>query len=258
MKQNFEEISILSGVTQAKIAPERGGLVTSLSINNTEILYLDRETFDDLTKNVRGGIPLLFPNAGPLKGGLYNLPQHGFARRMRWNTIVQNQKSITLQLLPTEETMKNYPFDFELKLTVEVDKNKLTHSMTVINTGDKPMPTAYGTHPYFAIPQEEKQRLITNIENFNPKEVNWMEEIDKPFINPGLIKVQMPGREITIENDPNIFEFAIIWHQAGKNFICIEPWTRDDFALDTPNQSLWIKPDESMILSIIIYAKIIN
>jgi galactose mutarotase-like enzyme len=85
-----------------------------------------------------------------------------------------------------------------------------------------------------------------------------MEEIDKPFINPGLIKVQMPGREITIENDPNIFEFAIIWHQAGKNFICIEPWTRDDFALDTPNQSLWIKPDESMILSIIIYAKIIN
>ena len=99
MKQNFEEISILSGATQAKIAPERGGLVTSLSINNTEILYLDRETFDDLTKNVRGGIPLLFPNAGPLKGGLYNLPQHGFARRMRWNTIVQNQNSITLQLL---------------------------------------------------------------------------------------------------------------------------------------------------------------
>ena len=133
--------------------------------------------------------------------------------------------------------MKNYPFDFELKLTVEVDKNKLTHSITVINTGDKPMPTAYGTHPYFEIPQEEKQRLITNIENFNPKEVNWMEEIDKPFINPGLIKVQMPGREITIENDPNIFEFARIWHQAGKNFICIEPWTRDDFALIPPTRA---------------------
>jgi galactose mutarotase-like enzyme len=254
----FEEISILSGATQAKIAPKRGGLVTSLSSDNTEILYLDRETFDDITKNVRGGIPLLFPNAGPLKGILYNLPQHGFARRMPWNVIGQNPNSITLQLLPNEETGENYPFDFELKLKVEVAKNKLTHSLTVNNTGDKPMPTAYGIHPYFEIPQEEKLRLITNIVSFKPKEINWIEEFDRPFINPGLIRVQMPRKEITIESDPNIFKFTRIWHQRGKNFICIEPWTRDEFALNNPKQSLWIKPNESVTLSIIIYAKIIN
>ena len=46
------------------------------------------------------------------------------------------------------------------------------------------MPTAYGTHPYFKIPQEEKQRLTTNIGGFNPKEINWMEEFDKPFSIP--------------------------------------------------------------------------
>jgi len=76
----LRRISILSGATQAKIAPgeEAGNL---LSINNTEILYLDRETFNDLTK-MYGRIPLLFPNAGPLKDGPYNLPQHGFTRIM--------------------------------------------------------------------------------------------------------------------------------------------------------------------------------
>ena len=256
MERTFEEISILSGATQAKIAPERGGLVTSLSIDNTEILYLDRETFNDITKNVRGGIPLLFPNAGPLKSVLYNLPQHGFARRMPWNVIGQNQNSITLQLLPNEETKKNYSFDFELKLKVEVANNKLTHTITVKNTDDKAMPTAYGTHPYFEIPQEEKQRLITNIMSFHPKEINWMQEFDRPFLNPGLIKVQMPRKEITMESDPNIFKFTRIWHRGGENFICIEPWTRDEFALNNPKQSLWIKPNESITLSITIHAKI--
>jgi len=35
------------------------------------------------------------------------------------------------------------------------------------------MPTAYGTHPYFQIPQAEKQNLTADIEGFNPKEIDW-------------------------------------------------------------------------------------
>jgi galactose mutarotase-like enzyme len=258
MKRTFEEISMLSGSTQVQISPERGGLVTSFNVDNTEILYLDRETFNDITKNVRGGIPLLFPNAGPLKDGLYHLPQHGFARTMPWTIIAHNDNSITLQLLSNEETRGTYPFDFELILKVEAANNQLIHDLTVKNTSDKPMPTAYGTHPYFEIPQEEKQRLITNIRNFNPSEINWMGEFDKPFLNPGLIKIQMPRKEIAIESDLNVFRFARIWHQAGKDFICIEPWTRDNFALNNPNQSLWIKPSESITLSITMCVKIVK
>ena len=106
MEKTFEEITIVSGTTQAKIAPERGGLLTSFSVDNTEIFYLDRETFNDVIKNVRGGIPLLFPNAGPLKGGLYNLPQHGFVRKMPWKVTAQNRNSITLQLLSNAERLR--------------------------------------------------------------------------------------------------------------------------------------------------------
>ena len=125
MEKTFEEITIVSGTTQAKIAPERGGLLTSFYIDSTEIIYLDRETFIDATKNVRGGIPLLFPNAGPLKGGLYNLPQHGFVRKIPWTVIEQKRNSIALQLLSNQEIRINYPFDFELKLAIEVVGNKL-------------------------------------------------------------------------------------------------------------------------------------
>jgi galactose mutarotase-like enzyme len=256
MEKTFEEITIVSGTTQAKIAPERGGLLTSFSVDNAEIIDLDRETFNDVMKNVRGGIPLLFPNAGPLKGGLYNLPQHGFVRKMPWKVTGQNRNSITLQLLSNAETRISYPFDFELKLAVEVVGNRLTHSFTVKNTGDSPLPTAYGTHPYFNIAQDNKHKLITNIGGFHPQEINWLEEFDQPFSNPGLINVQMPGKEIQIESDPAIFKFVRIWHLPGKDFICIEPWTRDVFALDNPDQSLWIRPAESMTLYLTISAKI--
>jgi len=256
MKQFLQEISISSGFTQAKIAPFRGGLLTSFCINEFEILYLDKETFLDLTKNVRGGIPLLFPNAGPSKGWLYNLPQHGFVRRMPWHVSSQNNDALTLHLVSNAETKKYFPFEFDLILKVTVSENKITHTLTVINTSDKPMPTAYGTHPYFKIAQDEKRSLVTNIAEFYPKEINWHEEFDQSFVNPGSIHVQMPGKELILDNDPAVFKFVRIWHLSGKDFICIEPWTRDSFAIDDPEQSLWINPHESQNLSISIQIEI--
>jgi galactose mutarotase-like enzyme len=223
MEKTFEEITIVSGTTQAKIAPERGGLLTSFYIDSTEIIYLDRETFIDATKNVRGGIPLLFPNAGPLKGGLYNLPQHGFVRKIPWTVIEQKRNSIALQLLSNQEIRINYPFDFELKLAIEVVGNKLIHSFIVKNTGNKPMPTAYGTHPYFNISQGDKHKLITNIEGFNPQEINWLEEFDHSFFNPGLINVQMPGKEIKIESDQDIFNLLEFGISPGKTLSVSNP-----------------------------------
>ena len=235
---------------------ERGGIITSIKFKGKEILYLDEATLQDPKVNVKGGIPILFPNAGPLSNGLYHLPQHGFARRMPWNVTELNRSSVTLQLLSNTETREVYPFNFKLELKVEVAENILTHSLTINNTGDQPMPTAYGTHPYFNISQEDKPGLITNIDGFHPQAINWLAEFDKPFPNPGLINIRMPGKEITIDTAPDIFKITRIWHQPGQDFICIEPWTRDSFALDHPGQSLWIGPHKSITLTLTISDKI--
>jgi galactose mutarotase-like enzyme len=255
MEETPREIAVSSGSAQMKIAPQRGGLVTSFSIDNVEILYLDRATFADLSQNVRGGIPLLFPHAGPSKSSLYHLSQHGFARMMPWNITGRDGNSITLQLLSNDETRKDFPFDFELKLRVAINANTLTHTFTIINKGEKQMPTAYGTHPYFLIPQSEKQNLTANIEGFNPKEIDWIGGFDQSFTNPGLIRIQMPGKKLTLESDPEVFKVVRIWHLAGKDFICIEPWTRDSFAIDDPGQCLWVGPREPINLTIAISAE---
>ena len=256
MEQTLQEIAVSSGSARMKIAPQRGGLVTSFYVNNSEILYLDRETFTGLTQNVRGGIPLLFPHAGPSKGSLYHLSQHGFVRKMPWNVTGQDDNSITLQLLSNDETRKDFPFDFELKLTAAISANTLTHTFTIINKDDKPMPTAYGTHPYFQIAQAEKQNLTANIEGFSPKEIDWRAGFDKSFANPGCIHIQMPGKKLTLESDPDIFKVVRIWHLAGKDFICIEPWTRDSFAIDDPGQCLLVEPRKTIDLTIAISAEI--
>ena len=49
-----------------RIVPERGGLITSWVCNNQEILYFDQLRFGDLSKSVRGGMPILFPICGDL------------------------------------------------------------------------------------------------------------------------------------------------------------------------------------------------
>ena len=36
-------------------------------------------------------------------------------------------------------------------------------------------------------------------------------EFDQPFSNPGLINVQMPGKEIQMKSDPAIFKFVRIF-----------------------------------------------
>ncbi len=256
MEQTCKEIPLSSGLTRAKIAPARGGLVTSFSVHDTEIFFLDRATFEDDTQNVRGGIPLLFPNAGPVQGIRYPVPRHGFARNRAWNITEQNQNSITLQLKSDGNTKTVYPFDFRLELTVALSDNQLTHSMTVTNTGNRPMPTAYGIHPYFKILQAEKPSLKANITGFHPGDIDWLAEFDKSFPNLGLIEVQMSGKDLTIKNDPAIFRFVRIWHLAGKDFICLEPWTRDNFALGDPAQSLWIEPQQSVNFPVIIRAGI--
>ena len=64
----MDTITLTEGDTRVEIAPARGALVTRLVVKGQELLYLDRATLDDPSKNVRGGIPVLFPFAGRLDG----------------------------------------------------------------------------------------------------------------------------------------------------------------------------------------------
>ena len=135
--------------------------------------------------------------------------------------------------------------------------------MTVRNTGQDSLPITYGTHPYFEVLNSEKSKvIIENIKDFDSQKIDWSKDYGIKFPNPGKVKIlipknnKTPQKEILIESDPKLFQLIYIWHEVGKNFICVESWTRDDYALNDPEQSVWIKPNEAMKFPISLSVKI--
>lgn len=103
--------------------------------------------------------PILFPIVGVLKDGeaesaegTISLARHGLARLNQFEVVEQSTTSVTLQLKSTEETLKSYPYDFELKLIFSVDGDTLTQTYEVTNPGNVVLPFTLGAHPAFNIP----------------------------------------------------------------------------------------------------------
>ncbi len=226
-----------------KFCPERGGIIKNWVSDGNEILYFDETRFIDKTKSIRGGIPILFPICGNLNnpnsvfGNDYlQLPQHGFARDLRWQYFF-NEKSLCLFLSASKKTKKYYPFDFELKIEVTLKINSLEFKITIHNKTDIAMPINFGLHPYFNISDFKNLEFFHNPVNCQDQErntiSNTLDELNK--INLGVdLLMYTPGkssfrdkifkREVTL-NHPYPFDLGVIWSDPPRRMICLEPWT---------------------------------
>lgn len=74
---------------------------------------------------------------------------HGFADLCAWEVESVGPDGVTLALESTPLTKFLYPFDFTLLVNYNLEGNKATISMTIINEGSEPMPFSFGYHPYF-------------------------------------------------------------------------------------------------------------
>lgn len=252
----FETLEIKSGNTSALIIPERGGLVSRFMVDGEDVLYCDQSTVDNPELSLRAGNPLLFPQAGPLpEGGKYPLKQHGFVRNLPWKIIESGEDRVILELTDTPETLANFPFPFKLVETVVVSPNKLDQSVKITNIGEEPMPTAFGIHPYFLIPNDYLPELTTNIPSFKgpsgrPSDtsswLDWNKSETLVYTNPGQVEIYLKDRTIKLDSDPELFRWLMIWWEVGKDFVCFEPWSRTPGALNNPYGCVWIEPGQSL------------
>lgn len=201
--------------------------------------------------------PILFPIVGTLKnntytvnGKEYQLPRHGFARDMEFQIIDKTENSATFSLQSNEETLKKYPFEFELQLIYTLNESALDIQYKVINKSSDKMPFSIGAHPAIALHENfenyafefEKietlkyylleNDLISNntkvLETTNNKvPLNY-----KLFENDALIFKTLESKSLTIlENskpyikvDFEDFPSLGLWTKDQAPFICIEPW----------------------------------
>lgn len=201
--------------------------------------------------------PVLFPIVGTLKNNsyqfnntAYSLSRHGFAREMQFDLLEQKENSATFSLQSTIETLKVYPFDFELQITYSLQQNKLDIQYNVINKGKSKMPFSIGAHPAFALTANFEDHSL----EFEKEEVLEYYLLEDGLISNKTIKHRLQSKSIPLtyqlfENDALVFKKTEskavtilenqnpilrvrfedfpnlgIWTVANAPFLCIEPW----------------------------------
>lgn len=203
--------------------------------------------------------PILFPIVGRLindtyllDGKEYHLPQHGFGRDMIFDIIHQNNSEVTFQIQSSEETLKNYPFEFILHVTYRLVESTVTVEYKVQNTDSKEMYFSIGAHPAFHCPIDEGNAYFSfgAVENMDTYVLDGSyrkvqkETIQEPsdklalstelFKNDVLIFENMKASEISLHTTTDDtfvkmtfdgFPLLGLWSRpTGAPFVCIEPW----------------------------------
>lgn len=255
----------------ATVAPARGGMVTRFSVDGEEVLFLDETTLRDPAKNVRGGVPILFPIAGPLAGDrwrdgdrMLTMKQHGFARLLPWTVLGQAVAetagaTLTLQLCDDETTRAQYPFRFELIFSYTVRGRTLTINQRFSNRDQRAMPIQPGLHPYFLVADADKRRtrIPTAATSAYDNRTRQMRRLDGPVDLTGeevdlhlsdhgstqatLVRPPLRDVQLTFGADQRLL---VVWTQRGRDFVCVEPWTARANALND-GQALMVAPGAS-------------
>jgi galactose mutarotase-like enzyme len=247
--------------------------VTRWATFGREHLYLDESTLADPAKNVRGGIPLLFPSPGKLEDGRYSrggksgaMKQHGFARDLPWAVTRKDDASATLTLASNEATRDNFAWEFVATLDVSLDPRLLRLAVRIENTGTVPMPFGFGIHPYFIVRDKAHAAIATAATQAYDNVTRTLGpfrgfhlatgETDLHLVDHGSSDCTLTadGARITLRTSPE-FRRWVVWTLPGKEFVCVEPWTAPGNALNTgqglieltpgASKSLWIEIEAS-------------
>lgn len=242
-------------------SPERGGIITGIELPDAhgtlrEILYMDQSTFEDRGKNVKGGIPVLFPNAGPIDNPKYpGMKQHGFARTTSDWESGMSENEFWERLNSDWDSMPQYPYRFLLEMRGRIQETggvsleqSVTNQETLLD-----LPVAMGLHPYFRVPADRKKDMrfeFAGGEKIEHGLEEWSNDgtisIDNPAVHTPDAKMRIVVPELGVLNIAASPEYkkVWVWSMKGKDFVCIEPVMRDEGGLvDDPEM---VAPGETL------------
>ncbi|MDE1548327.1 aldose 1-epimerase family protein [Jeotgalibaca caeni] len=204
---------------------ENEHLIVEISILGAELqrIYSKKENreylWDGNPDYWSGRAPILFPVVGRLfedhylhKGELYELTQHGFARKMEWELMEHSSQQAILRLQATAETKERYPFDFTLEVTYSLTDSTLETKYSVQNHTEETMPYSLGSHPAFHLPlpfEEYEIRLQPAVS------VNYV-ELDPPPYWSGKMKALETIQEGKMPLRRDEAQESILIETAGK------------------------------------------
>lgn len=249
-----------AGGAVCELYPGRGGLIGRFAVLDDEVLFLDPSTLANRRENVRGGISVLFPIAGRLtadryqvqgQSSAYPMRPNGLARHAAWEIANIEQARVTQVFRSTPMSRVNFPFDFEVQMTVDLGRagfRTLAIVLSVENLGSNPMPVHLGLHPFFLVPEAERDRFRIEVDattvhdqltgDLGPFDghVDWTVpgvDLQLSDLQSQSLLLHVPGktpRRITMSE---LFTTVVLWQTALQDFVCVQPWSAPSDALNT-------------------------
>ncbi|MFT3711528.1 MAG: aldose epimerase [Archangium sp.] len=236
IERDGERWRLRCGSAVAEVVPARGAIVSRFAVGSDEVLFLDEATLIDASKNVRGGVPVLFPFAGKPPAGS-TLPQHGFARRMAWSAEAVGEE-VVCTLHDDATTRAAWPFEFELVQRVGLSESALSLSWTFENRSAAPMPLHFGLHPYFRVPVASKSRVHVSgtVGEAYDNKAGVTRVVESVDFGQGEVDLHFssrtPGSKLERGDGTSLelswsrqFDTLVVWTLPEAGFVCVEPWT---------------------------------
>ena len=111
-----------------------------------------------------GHAPILFPIVCALNEGKYRvdgkefaLGNHGFAKKTVFDLVDKTEETAVFRLASTVDSLALYPFEFELFITYQLVKTKISITYKVVNKDNKTVYFQIGTHPGFNCPLTQEE-----------------------------------------------------------------------------------------------------
>lgn len=230
---------------------EMGAELNSFKSNKTGIEYI----WCGNTDIWYGQSPILFPIIGRLlddkymlDGKEYTMPKHGIVRKKPFELVENNGDSLVFVQKYDDESLKMYPYKFELKVKFEIKENGLKVTHTVTNLDDKEMYYSFGAHPAFNCEIGDRLEFNNDTELYTEKidhesilidgifpvftDENKLELTESLFDEDALILSDYKSTEIALKSDKHdrVVNFKFdspilgIWAKPAAPYVCIEPW----------------------------------
>ena len=225
-------------------ASSHGGEISSIQLFSQEIVY-------QKTGSWKHSDHVLFPTIGignrySCHGVPSSMDFHGFPRTRDLKETRNSDTSMSFSLSSSPETLRVYPYPFELTETLSLEDDVLVRTHEVRNLGSESMPFGIGDHLAFEVRFDKAKLTLPKSRYFPSNETNSLQCLDFPLqgeilldvnrnflCGQGTIILVNPMEPIRLDTGKGVhIEFIFncpyiaIWtpRNIADSFLCIEPW----------------------------------
>jgi aldose 1-epimerase len=264
--------TIAAGGLEATFLPELGMLGSSLRRRGEEFIALPGgvAAYRD---GHQTGLPLLAPWANRLDGWSYRaagvvvdlaglplqtenrLPIHGTMTAASGWTLVERDAArlrARFDYGSRPDLLAAFPFPHEIEVEARVDGDTLEMTTALRPTSDRPVPVAFGWHPYLRLPTGDRSEWRLSLPAREhlaldgrgiPTGASTAETAEADAIGDRTfddLYALGPDRELALENDHRLavryvdgYPYAQVFAPPCVDFVCLEPMTASTSALTT-------------------------